>query len=350
LLFGIATIAGAWAPSYTWLVVARFFAGLGLGAEQPLCFAYTAEYAPKAIRGRTIALMQFLGGAWPWPIGAIFVFYFRDVIGWRGIWTVIGILALVIFILRFSLPESPRWLATHGQGQRALDLLQRMGLKTVPLDTLSTDAASDTRRDPFGIIFRSYPKRLISAMICFVAFFGVALGLGNWLPSMITKAHGLTISTSLLYTAGINLAFPLSSGFMMFALEKYGRKATAVSAFILAGLSAVAVGLSGSAGMFVATLFVMTFFIQLAGNSSQIFIAEVFPTNARASGFGMAQSAGRIATAGIIPGILLVMNAYGVPAVFIVIAISLIVAAVAVTQVGPEARGLSLDEVAPPTG
>ncbi len=46
-------------------------------------------------------------------------------------------------------------------------------------------------------------------MICFVAFFGVALGLGNWLPSMITKSHGLTISTSILYTAGMYLAFPL---------------------------------------------------------------------------------------------------------------------------------------------
>lgn len=349
LLFGLATIAGAWAPSYDWLVLCRFLAGLGLGAEQPLCFSYTAEYAPKRIRGRIIALMQFIGGAWPWPVGAIFVFFFRDVIGWRGIWTVVGIFALVIFVLRFSLPESPRWLATHGQGQRALDLLQRMGLRSVPIESLRIDAASDTKSDPFGIIFRAYPKRVISGMICFIAFFGVALGLGNWLPSMIVKSHGFTISTSILYTAGMYLAFPLSSAFMMFALEKYGRKVTAVSAFILAGLAAVVVGLSSTAEMFIVMLFVMTFFIQLAGNSSQIFISEVFPTNARASGFGMAQSAGRIATAGIIPLILIVMNAYGVSAVFIAIAIAVAIAAFAVTQVGPEARGLALDEVAPPT-
>src|SRR5665213_600461 len=305
LLFGLATIAGAWAPSYNWLVVARFLAGLGLGAEQPLCFSYTAEYAPKRIRGRIIALMQFIGGAWPWPIGAIFVFYFRDSLGWRGIWTVVGILALIIFVLRFSLPESPRWLATHGHGQRALDLLGRMGIRTPPLSSLSTDAASDTKSDPFGIIFRAYPGRVVSGMICFIAFFGVALGLGNWLPSMISKAHDFTVSKSLLYTAGVNLAFPLASGFMMYALDRFGRKATAVSAFILAGLSAVAVGLAGSAG--------------------------------------------RLASAGIIPGILIVMNAYGVPAVFIAIAISLVIAAIAVTRVGPEARGLALDAVAPPT-
>ncbi|HEX3862640.1 MAG TPA: MFS transporter [Stellaceae bacterium] len=350
LLFGLATIAGAWAPSYGWLVVARFLAGIGLGAEQPLCFSYTAEYAPKLIRGRIIALMQFIGGAWPWPLGVLFVLGFRDTLGWRGIWTVIGILALVIFVLRFSLPESPRWLATHGQGQRALDLLQRMGLRTVPLDTLRTDAASDTKSDPFGIIFRAFPKRVIAGMVCFVAFFGVALGLGNWLPSMMANMHGFTISKSLVYTAGINLAFPLASAFMMYALEKFGRKTTSVAAFILAGLSAVAVSLAQSAAMFAALGFVMVFFIQLAGNSSQIFIAEVFPTNARASGFGLAQSAGRIASAFIIPGILILQNAYGLSAVFVAIAIALVIAAFAVTQVGPEARGVALDEVAQPTG
>src|SRR5271156_7223362 len=100
--------------------------------------------------------MQFIGGAWPWPVGALFVLEFRDIIHWRGIWTVVGILALIVFVLRFSLPESPRWLATHGHGQRALDLLQRMGLRPPPIETLSTDAASNAHGDPFATVFRNY--------------------------------------------------------------------------------------------------------------------------------------------------------------------------------------------------
>jgi MFS transporter, putative metabolite:H+ symporter len=350
LLFGIATIAGAWSPNLTWLLVFRFIAGIGLGAEQPLCFSYTAEYAPRQTRGRVIALMQFIGGAWPWPVGALFVLGFRDIIHWRGIWTVVGIVALIIFVLRFSLPESPRWLSTHGQGQRALDLLQRMGVRTPPLATLSTDSASDTKSDPFGIIFRAFPRRVIAGMICFVAFFGVALGLGAWLPNMMATTHGFTIGKSLTYTVGMTLAFPCASGFMMYSLDRFGRKKTAVAAFVLAGLAAVAFGFVESDTMFFVVGFVMLFFIQLAGNSSQIFIAEVFPTNARATGFGLAQSAGRIATAGVIPGILIIQNAYGFATVFVAIAVSLVIAAVAVTQVGPEARGLALDAVAPPTG
>ena len=58
------------------------------------------------------------------PCSALF---FLGSIGWRGIWVVYGVGALIVFILRFSLPKSPRWLATHGQGERALGLLEPHG-------------------------------------------------------------------------------------------------------------------------------------------------------------------------------------------------------------------------------
>ena len=128
LLYGLATIAAAFSPNYIWLAALRFIAGIGLGAEQPLCFAYAGEYAPKNIRGRFIAGVQMIGGAWSWPLSTLFALSFRDTLGWRGFWIVIGVCALVVFLFRFSLPESPRWLATHGQGERALDLLKRMGI------------------------------------------------------------------------------------------------------------------------------------------------------------------------------------------------------------------------------
>jgi putative MFS transporter len=357
LLFGVATIVAAmppipaigFDPGFGWLLVFRFVAGVGLGAEQPLCFSYTAEYAPKHIRGRTIAFMQFLGGAWPWPVGVLLTIAFRDTIGWRGIWIIIGILALIVFVMRFSLPESPRWLATHGHGQRALDLLQRMRLPTVPLETLKQDAASDSHSDPIGLVFRQYPGRVIAGMICFFAFFSIALGLGAWLPNILAN-RGLGIAKSLNSIFWITLAFPCASAFMMFALEYFGRKPTAVVAFILTGVFGLLFSGASSEGMVLAVGFGMIFFTQLAGNSSQIFISEVFPTNARASGFGLAQAAGRIGAAVAIPGILWIQNGWGLTAVFIALAVMVAIAAAAVTQIGPEAKGLSLDEIAPPTG
>jgi putative MFS transporter len=350
LLYGTATIAASFSPDYVWLAALRFIAGIGLGAEQPLCFAYAGEYAPKMIRGRFIAGVQLIGGAFVWPITTLFALTFRDSLGWRGCWIVIGICALIVFVFRFSLPESPRWLATHGQGKRAIELLESMGIARPPAgETLIEDAASNTHTDPFVLVFRHYRGRVIAGMVCFVAFFGVALGLGAWLPSMIAE-RGMTITKSLTYTLGMQMAFPCASLFMMFALERFGRKITATTAFVLAGVFAVGFVNAGTNTTLLIVGFCMIFFIQLAGNSMQIFCSEVFPTNARASGFGIAQSAGRLGTAFIIPAILWIQTGYGVTTVFVCVAAMLVIAAVTVNLIAPETRGMSLDEIAPPEG
>ncbi|MBV9260787.1 MAG: MFS transporter [Pseudolabrys sp.] len=348
LLFGVFTILGAMAPSVFWLVVCRFIAGLGLGGEQPLAFAYAGEYSPSRIRGRILAVVHFIGGACVWPIASLFTLYFRDIIGWRGVWVVIGIGALIVWLFRFTLPESPRYLATHGRGKEALDILARLGLSG-PSGTLTTDAASDTKSDPFALVFTMFPKRVVAGMICFSAFFGVAIGLGTWLPNIMT-AKGFTITKSLTYTFGMTLAVPCASLFMMYALDKFGRKITSVCAFVCAGLMAIVFANAGSDTQLLVAGFIMIFFVQVAGNSMQIFASEVFPTNARASGFGWAAGVGRLATAFIVPLILWIQTNYGLNTVFICLAIVLVIAAFGVTQMGPEAKQKGLDEIAPPTG
>jgi putative MFS transporter len=353
LLFGIFTIIGALAPSVTLLVACRFIAGVGLGAEQPLCFVYAGEYSPKAIRGRILAIVHFIGGACVWPIGTALVLLFGGLLDtpehvWRGIWVAIGVGALIVWVLRFSLPESPRYLATHGRGKEALDVLTRLGIPG-PKETLTTDAASDTKSDPFGVVFRQFPIRVVAGMICFTAFFGVAIGLGAWLPN-IMNAKGFGITKSLQYTLAMNFAVPCASIFMMYALDKYGRKITSVCAFICAGIMAMVFSNAETAGQLIVAGFIMIFFVQVAGNSMQIFASEVFPTNARTSGFGWAAGVGRLATAFIMPTILWVQSGYGLTTVFVCLAILLVIAAAAVTQLGPESRQKGLDEIAAPTG
>jgi putative MFS transporter len=353
LLFGIFTILGAFAPSVTLLAICRFIAGLGLGAEQPLAFAYAGEYSPKRIRGRILAIVHFIGGACVWPIGTALVLLFGSMFDsadqvWRGVWIVIGVGALIVWVFRFTLPESPRYLATHGRGEQALNVLERLGIAR-PKEPLATDAASNTKSDPFALVFRMFPRRVIAGMICFTAFFGIAIGLGAWLPN-IMNAKGFTITKSLQYTLVMNFAVPTASIFMMYALDKFGRKITSVFAFIGAGLMAIVFGNAGTPTELMVAGFVMVFFVQVAGNSMQIFTSEVFPTNARASGFGWASGVGRLATAFILPTILWIQNGWGLTTVFACLATLLFIAAVSVTQLGPEARQKGLDELAPPTG
>jgi MFS transporter, putative metabolite:H+ symporter len=348
LVFGVFTIASSFSPNYLWLSIFRFIAGVGLGAELPLCFAYAGEYAPKRIRGRILACIQLLGGAIIWPISTLFALFFLQSIGWRGIWFAYGVGALVVFVLRFSFPESPRWLATRGRGARALEILDRMGIERPLPGSLVEAAASRSRSDPFLVVFRDYPGRVIASSICFIAFFGVAVGLGAWLPNIIAE-RGLTITKTIKYTLLIQIAYPAASVFMMFALERFGRKPVAIIAFFLAGIFAIAFVESPNDKILLLTGFWMAFFTQLAGNSAGIFSSEVFPTNARASGFGIASGMGRLAVAFIIPAILWIQNNFGVTSVFACVAVLLVIAALSVTRIGPEARGVALDELAPPT-
>jgi putative MFS transporter len=148
----------------------------------------------------------------------------------------------------------------------------------------------------------------------------------------------------------MTLAVPCASLFMMYALDKFGRKITSVCAFVAAGIMAVVFANARTDTELLVAGFIMIFCIQVAGNAMQIFASEVFPTNARASGFGWAAGVGRLATAGIVPAILWIRTGWGLTAVFVCLAVVLLIAAVAVTQLGPESRQKGLDEIAPPTG
>ena len=356
LLFGVFTILGAFAPNVTMLVICRFIAGLGLGAEQPLASpmpantrpsSFAAAFLPSCISsaapacGRSARRWCFCWAPRFSPPRPTYV--------WRTAWIIIGAGALIVWVFRFTLPESPRYLATHGRGQEALDVLKRLEIQSVPaLSSLSTDAASNTKSDPFAVVFRMFPRRVIAGMICFTAFFGVAIGLGAWLPNIMNE-KGFTITKSLQYTLAMNFAVPCASMFMMYALDKLGRKITSVCAFIGAGIMAIVFASAGAPMELMVAGFVMVFFIQVAGNAMQIFASEVFPTNARASGFGWAAGVGRLATAFIMPSILLIQQTYGLMAVFVCLAILLLIAAASVTQLGPEAKQKGLDEIAPPT-
>ncbi|HWS09293.1 MAG TPA: MFS transporter, partial [Xanthobacteraceae bacterium] len=351
-------ILGAFAPNFTLLMICRFLAGISLGAEQPLAFAYAGEWAPKRIRGRILAIVHFIGGAMVWPIGTGLVLGFAFLFAagtdpvsagyvWRGVWILIGILALIVWAFRFTLPESPRYLATHGRGDEAIKILNNLGIAG-PTEPLSTDVASNTKSDPFAVVFKMFPRRVIAGMICFTAFFGIAIGLGAWLPNIMAE-KGFGITKSLQYTLAMNFAVPCASIFMMYALDKFGRKITAICTFILAGAMAIAFGHAETGTELIVIGFIMIFFVQVAGNSMQIFTSEVFPTNARASGFGWASGVGRLMTAVIMPSILLVQKTWGLTTVFACLATLLFIAAISVTQLGPEAKQRGLDEIEPPT-
>jgi MFS transporter, putative metabolite:H+ symporter len=345
LIYGIATIAAAAAPNYLALTALRFIAGVGLGAEIPLAYAYAAEFSPRKSRGRVMAVLNLLGGTLPFPLAVLFSLAFREVIGWRGIFVIIGLGALIVFVLRISLPESPRWLAANRRSAEAFEVLRRIGLTvTRPLeDTVKTEIDLP---DPLWDVLRNHTRRVVVVMISLFAAFAALYGLVTWLPTLM-GAQGFNVVKSLKFTLVMTCAFPISSLVLILFVDRIGRVAMTVGSFVLAGISAMIFrSVTGESSILLVGFF-MSFFVINAANTIEILCGELFPTNARSSGSGLGFGAGRLGAMLAAYFVPVIVTFYGTGGVYVAIAAVLALGAVSMLLLGVEPAKLSLEEIAP---
>ncbi|WP_399929044.1 MFS transporter [Streptomyces kanamyceticus] len=124
------SLLGAFSPNAAWLIVTRFFAGVGIGAEQSLSDCYLSDVLPAKKRGRFIAwayTLAFCGvpavgfaALWLVPLTPL------GIDGWRWLFVIGALGSAVVWVLRRRLIESPRWLATVGREDEADALVSRM--------------------------------------------------------------------------------------------------------------------------------------------------------------------------------------------------------------------------------
>src|SRR6516164_6937857 len=103
MIFGLASLAAAFAPDMTTLIWLRFVMGLGLGAEIVVGYATLTEFVPPKSRGRWLALMAVLvvSGL---PITALLGYLIIPTYGWRPMFAIAGAGALIVWYLRKALP------------------------------------------------------------------------------------------------------------------------------------------------------------------------------------------------------------------------------------------------------
>ena len=131
---------GALLSAFTWhvsvLLFARTLIGLAIGADSAIATAYIAEYAPRNRRGSLAMLQQ-----WMITVGILFAYLVALLIlkvwpgssgsDWRWFFGLGAIPAVLGLILRFEMPESPRWLLRHGRYDEVRKAMATLGVKDV---------------------------------------------------------------------------------------------------------------------------------------------------------------------------------------------------------------------------
>src|ERR1700681_3346184 len=125
LIVGLASLAAPFAPDMTTLIWLRFVMGLGLGAEIVVGYSTLTEFVPPKSRGRWLSFMAVVVVC-GLPATALIAYFVIPNFGWRPMFVIAGIGALIVWYLRKNLPESPRWLESKGRNAEAETLLSEI--------------------------------------------------------------------------------------------------------------------------------------------------------------------------------------------------------------------------------
>ncbi len=283
------------------LVVFRFITGLGLGADLNLVSSYVSEFAPSQSRGRITVYTFIVGilGQAVTPFIALGIGV--NVItgpGWRYLFVIGGIIAVIALALRFELPESPRWLAMRKKDIKAAEkVLQDMEkLAESKVGKLPEPQPQDVvvyeNKFPTAYLFKKpYSTRLgILVAMWFLWYIGNYGFLGD-AATLISNLNTSVSPNAILFIAIGAIGYPVGAIIMVFLSDRFERK------FVIFGDTVVwLIGMVIFSSATAPGLFVGSFLASLAlGMYLQVaytFTAESYPTRARTSGFALTDGIG----------------------------------------------------------
>jgi len=299
-LTAIGSFGDALSVNVPMLAVFRFITGLGLGADLNLVSSYLAEFAPPSQRGRLSVLTFLVGilGQAITPFVALYLvptFYY----GWRYLFVIGGVIAIIALVLRFELPESPRWLAARahriGQARRVLEMLEANAIRKVgKLPEPRPDlVVMEEPRFPTLYLFRKpYVYRLLMLIAMWFLWYIGNYGFLGDSATLLTIA-GFPIASSILYLAIGAVGYPIGAIIMLLLTDRFERKYLIFANTVVwfTGLTLFALRLASTVmlGSFLAST-ALGMYLQVA----YTYTAENFPTRARSSGFALTDGIGHV--------------------------------------------------------
>jgi len=369
LITGLGSLYTALSPDYVDFTISRIVTGIGIGADLAIVNTYIGEVAPKRARAQyttVIFIMSALGaffgiwlGLWltteaaPWPTGLPFALGLAS--GWRWMYAIGAVLAIVAVVIRFRLPESPRWLLQRGRTEDAARLADAMEARAARRGALDAPRAEEVpthwppaRRTSYADIFTHpvYLRRVILLFCMWFVGYITVYAYAAGFTSVFTSVGVPGPEAGVIAAVG-TLGFVGEAIVMSFLAERLDRRwwlpiATVVT-FI--GVAVIAIWSTSITADFIGAILIFAGF-NLWVSPSYAMTAESFPTRARATGFAIVDGIGHIG-GGI--GILVLaplIPQMSVTGALVLISSFLIVASI-LAQFAPKTRNVPFEQVSP---
>jgi len=298
VLFGVLTIATAFAPDVQWLVVLRFLTGLGLGAAMPNSSILVSEYAPQRSRSFliTIAFCGFSLGA---AVGGFASAWMIPNLGWQSVLIMGGILPLLVApLLYLKLPESAIFLVTQRAAPERIRAIMRQLAPDCVNDQTSfvlPPVGKPTESAISVVLSRDYLFGTLMLWVAYIIALFMVYLFSGWLPTLVKESGQYSVADAAVVTAIFQVGGPAGAICVGWAMDRWGKRNVLTLAFLGCGLSIFAIGQStGHFALLCVVACIVGFGLNGVSVGMNALAASYYPTHARATGASWMSGIGRV--------------------------------------------------------
>jgi putative MFS transporter len=283
------------------------------------------------------------------PVTALLGYMIIPIWGWRPMFVIAGVGALVVWWLRKSLPESPRWLESQGRSEEAEAIISAIEKRAETVLPAAVPATPAPQVDFAALVRPPLLLRMIVGSWVLITVNTLIFGFVTWLPQFFLQ-QGLTITRSFEYTLVLVIASPAGCALGAFCADFIGRRKSIIGAsvatVVLGAIYATFTAATAPAIVLtVGFLLVLVIYIQVAILFG-VYTPELFPTEVRLRANGICNTLGRAATIVSPFAVLWLATRFGMPGV-LGLMIGLVIVQIAVVWAwGVESRQRVLEDVA----
>jgi MFS transporter, AAHS family, 4-hydroxybenzoate transporter len=354
VLFGIGSLACAYAPSPIWLIVLRFATGAGLGGAMPNAITLSSEFSPARNRALLVTLM-FCGFTLGLAFGGVVAALLIPGFGWKGVFVFGGVFPLCLVpVIWIWLPESLRFMAGKPRYEREVrQVLKRLtGDADTPLariapEDIAAPGARAVSKSAVGTLFsQRYRAGTLLLWLAFFCTLWVYYQVSSWLPTVIAGA-GIDPSHAARVGAMLPLGGTIGSLINARLMDRMNPFFVLAGSYAIAAVSIALIGFSIHEPTWVyPAVFMAGLGLSGAQTGANVLVAGFYTTAARATGVSWALGVGRIGSIiGSMTGGILLAAFHSTGAAFVLFAAPVVIAGVAMLANGWFYRSNSTTQV-----